>query len=162
FLEKFDEILCGAAADEAGFDAVFPHHAAQIIDESKGNATGSGLERESVFHDARFAQEAGDELGNAQAVGRARELGGAGDDFRGIADRVDFDDVVDIVALNLPGDAGEWHEIIGDDDYVVGIDGVGQGEAEGAAGGLTVGAVSVAKWIGRGRGNDGNVNMHFA
>ena len=87
-----------------------------------------------LLHDSGFAQEASDKFGDAQAIGRARDLRGAGDDLRGIADGVDFDDVVDVVALDLPGNAGERNEIVGDDDDVVGVHGVSKRKAQRAAG----------------------------
>ena len=50
--------------------------------------------------------------------------------------RGNFDDVVHVVALDLPGHARERNEVVGDDDDVVGIDGIGEREAERTAGGL--------------------------
>ncbi len=102
------------------------------------------------------------ELRDTQAVGGARDLGSAGDDLRRIADRFDFNDVVDVVALNLPGNAGERDEIVGDDDDVVGVDGVGERKAERAASRLAVGAVGVAEGVGGRGGDDGNVDVDFA
>ena len=116
---------------------------------------------EAVFHDAGVTEEASHELGDAQAFGRACDLGGAGDDFRGIADGIDLDDVVHVVALNLPGDAGERHQVIGDHDDVVGIHRVGQGEAERTAGRCAVGAVGVAEGIGGRRGDHRDVNVYL-
>ena len=60
----------------------------QVVDEGQRDAAGSGLEGEAVTHDAAVAQEAGNQLGNPQAVGLARDLGGATDDLRGIADGI--------------------------------------------------------------------------
>jgi len=45
--------------------------------------------------------------------------------FAGVADGIDFDYVVNVVTLNLPRDAGEGNQIIGDYDDVVGVSGVG-------------------------------------
>src|SRR5581483_4621560 len=74
----------------------------------------------------------------------------------------DFDDVVDVVALDLPWHAGERNEVVGDNDDAVGVHGVGESKAEGAAGALAVGAVGVAEHVGRGSGDDGDVDVNFA
>ena len=79
-------------------------------------------------------RELGDHLGDQQPVGALRDLGGAGDDLRRVADGWNLHDIVDVVALDLPGNAGEGHQVVGDDDDVVGVEGIGQREAERAAG----------------------------
>ena len=138
------------------------HHAREVVHEGQRDAACAGLEREAVAHDAAVAQEARNQLGNAQAVGTARDLRGAADDLRGIADGIDLDDVVHVVALDLPGNAGERNEIVGDDDDAVGVDGIGQREAQRAAGRLAVRAVGVAEEVGGGRGDDRDVDVDLA
>ena len=84
-------------------------------------------------------------LCDQEAIGRAGDLRGAGDDLRGIADGWDFDHVVNIVALDLPGNAGERNEVVGDDDDLVGVHRVGEREAERTAGGLAVEPLALPK-----------------
>jgi len=45
-------------------------------------------------------------------------------------DGFDFDHVVDVVALDLPRHAGERDQVVGHDDDVVGVGGVGQCETQ--------------------------------
>ncbi len=151
-----------AAAHEARFHAIFFHHAAQVVDERQRDAARTRLEGKSVAHDSRIAQEAGHVLRHPQAVGRARDLRGAGNNLRRIADGIDFHDIIDIVALNLPGNAGEGNQIVGDHDDVVGVDRIGQREAQRSAGRLAVRSIGVAEGIGRGRGDHRDVDVHFA
>ncbi len=134
----------------------------QVVDERERDAARAGLERESIAHDAGIAQEARDKFGDPQAVGRARDLRRARNNLRRIADRVHFHHVVDVVALNLPRNAGERNQIVGDDDDVVGIDRIGQREAQRSAGGLAVRAVAVAEGIRGGRGDHRDVDVNFA
>ena len=74
----------------------------------------------------------------------------------------DLDDVVDVVALNLPGNAREGNEVVGDDDDAVGVNRVGQRESERSAGRRTMRAIGVAEVVGRGRGDDRDVDVHLA
>ena len=87
---------------------------------------------------------------------------GAGDDLRRVADRGHLDHVVHVVALDLPGHAGEGNQVVGDHDDVVGVHGIGQREAERAARRLAQRAGGVAEGVGRGRGDDGDVDVHLA
>ena len=103
-----------------------------------------------------------DQFGDAQAVGRASDLGRARNNFRGIADRVHLNNVVDIVALNLPGHAREGNQIVGDDDNVVGVDRIGKRKAKGSASGFPVRAIAVAEDIRGRRRNDRDVNVNFS
>ena len=62
-----------------------------------------------------------------------------------IADGVNGHHVVDVVPLNLPGNAGERNEIVCHHDYVIGIDGIRQRETQRTTGGLAMRAVTVAE-----------------
>ncbi len=162
FLQHVDQVLGRTAAHEAGLDAGLLHHAREVVDEGQRDAACSSLEGEAVAHDAAVAQKSRDEIRDAQAVGAARDLRGAADDLRRIADGFDFDDVVHVVALDLPGNAGKRNQVVGHHDHAVGIDRVGQREAQRAAGRLAVRAVSVAEEVGGRRGDHRNVDVYFA
>ena len=86
------------------------------------NSASACLERKSIAHDTRVAEKSRDQFGDAQAVGRAGDLGRSLNNFRGVANRVHLHDIVDVIALNLAGHAGEGNEIVGYDDHVVGVD----------------------------------------
>ena len=162
FLQQVDQIFGRAAADKAGFHVGLAHHAGQVIHKRQRDAAGACLEGKAVAHDAAVAQEARYQFGNPQPVGTARDLRGAADDLRGIADGVHFDDIVHVVALNLPGHAGEGHKVVGDDDDAIGINRIGQREAQRAASRLAVRAVGIAEEVRRGRGDDRDVDVHLA
>ena len=82
--------------------------------------------------------------------------------FVGIADGIDGHHVVDVIALNLPGNARKRYKIVGHRDYMIGINGICQREAKRAARGLAVGAVAVAESVRGRRGDHCDVDMHFA
>ena len=124
---------------ESGLYACFLHHALQIIDKGQRDSARPRLERKSVAHDTRGTQELRDILGNQQTVGRARDLRRAGNDFSGIANRIDLHDIVDVISLNLPGDAGKGNEVIGGSDHMIGVDRIRQCESERAASRLPCG-----------------------
>ncbi len=69
---------------------------------------------------------------------------------------------VDVVALDLPRQTGERHEVVGDDDDVVGVDRVGEREAEQTAGRRSAITGGVAEAVGGGRGDDGDVDVDLA
>ena len=81
---------------------------------------------------------------------------------RGIADGVNLDHVVNVVALDLPGNAGERHEIVGHDDDAIGIDGIGERKSQRTACRPSVRAIGVAEEVRCGRGDHGDVNVDFA
>ena len=108
------------------------------------------------------AQEARDQLGNAQTVGTARNLRRAADDLGRIADRIDLDDVIYVVALDLPRNARKRDQVVGDDDDAVGIYRIRQRKAQRAASRLAVRAIGVAEEVRRRRGNHRDVDMDFA
>ena len=85
-----------------------------------------------------------------------------GDNLGWVANGIDGHDVVDIVALNLPGNAGEGNQVVGHSDHLVGIDGIRERKAQRAAGRLAMRAVTVAKRVCGGRGNHGNIDVYFA
>ncbi len=82
------------------------------------------------MHDAGGRDEPRHILRDQQAIGALGDFGRAGDDQRGIANRFDFDDVVHVVALDLPGDAGEGHQVVCHHDHAVGVHRIGQRESE--------------------------------
>ena len=73
--------------------------------------------------------------------------------IEGSPDGVDLDHVVNVVALDLPGNARERNEIVGHDDDAVGIDGIGEGNSQRTACRRSVRAIGVAEEVGCGRGN---------
>ncbi len=98
-----------------------------------------------------------------RAAVRARgDPGGAGDDLARVADRGHLDHDVDVVALDLPRDARERHQVVGDDDDLLGVHRVGEGEAEQAAGGRSAVAGGVAEGVGGGGGDHRDVNPNLA
>ena len=107
FFQQIDEILGRAAAHEAGFHVGLLHHCVRDSRQRPARFRPPRLKGEAVAHDARVAQKSRDEFGDAQAVGGARDLRRAADDLCRIADGVDLDDIVDIVALDLPGTQGK-------------------------------------------------------
>ena len=86
----------------------------------------------------------------------------AGNNLGGIADGVDLDDVIDIVALNLPGNARERNKVVSNGDDMIGVDGIRQRKTERAAGGLAMRAVAVAEGVRGRRGDHGNIDVYFA
>ena len=87
---------------------------------------------------ARVADESRDILGDQQTIRALRDLRGSGDDLLRVSDRVYFDDVIYIVSLDLPGNAWKGDEIIRDDDHMLGVYGVGEGESKRTACGRTM------------------------
>ena len=85
-----------------------------------------------------------------------------GNNLGGIADGIDGDDVVDVVALNLPGNAGEGNQVVGHGDDMIGVDRIRQRKTQRAAGGLAMRAVTVAEGVRRRRSDHGDVDVHFA
>ena len=160
--EHLDEVFRAAAADEAGLDLPLAHVVAEVDGEAEGGAAGAGLEAEAVAHDADVADELGGHFGDHQAVGALGQLGGAGDDLARVADLVEDDDLVHVVALNLPRHAGERHEVVGHHDHVVGVQRIDQAEAEAAARGRAVDAVGVAEGVAGRGGEDGDVDVDLA
>jgi hypothetical protein len=69
---------------------------------------GSCLEGEAVAQDSRITKETGDHLSNQQPVWGTRDLGGAGDDLRRIANRRHLDDKINVISLDLSRNAREW------------------------------------------------------
>ena len=149
-------------ADEPRLHAGLLHHLLQVDGEGESDASGARLEGEAVPHDARVAHEPRHQLGQEEAVGALGDLGGAGDDLARVSDLIHLHHAVHVVALDLPWDGGEGHEVVGDHDDLVGVEGVGQGEVEGAARRRAVHAVGVPERVGAGGGDDGDVHVHLA
>ncbi len=82
--------------------------------------------------------------------------------MRGIADGIDLDHVVNVVALDLPRNAGERNEIVGHHDDAIGVDGIGERESQRAAGRLAVRAVGIAEEVGGGRSDHRDVDVDLA
>ena len=79
-----------------------------------------------------------------------------------VAGALHLDDIVHELALDLPRDARERNEIVRDNDDVIGIDRIGQGKSQRAAGRGPMGAVAVAERVGAGRGDNGDVDLDLA
>src|SRR6185369_2570585 len=124
-VQELDEILGRSTAHKACFHAVFFHHRLEILNKRQGDTTSTGLKRESILHYAGLPQETRNEFGNTQAIWRTRDLSSARDNFRRVANRLNFDDIVHVVSLNVPGNARERNQIVSDDDDVIGVDGIG-------------------------------------
>ena len=162
FLEHFDQVFGGAAANEAGFYSCCDHHFAQIGGEGQGRAACARLKRETVLHDACRPDEFRGQLGDVQPVRRAGEPRGARNDFRRVAHLIHLHHVIDILPHDLPRHTGKRHQVIGDDNRPVRIEGIGQTEAEESARRRTPVAGGVAKGIGGRGGDDGNVDVDLA
>ncbi len=142
--------------------ALGAHQLGEIHGEGEGGAAGPRLEGEAVAHDPGLGAETRGELGDPPAVGALGDPRRPGDDLGRVADRVHLDDEVDVVALDLPGQAGEGHQVVGDHDDLFGVDRIGEGETEQPAGRRTVDAVGVAEEIGGGGGDDRHVDVDLA
>jgi hypothetical protein len=123
---------------------------------------GTGLEREAVAHDTAIPNEPRDVLGDEETVGAARDLRRARHDLRRITDHRNLDDPIHVVALDLPGNARERHEVVRDDDHPVGVHRVGECEAQRPARRRPMRAVGIAEAVRSRRGDDGDVDVHVA
>ena len=94
--------------------------------------------------------------------GGAGQLGRARKDLARVADPVHDHDLIDVVALDLPGGTGEGDEIVRNGDDVVRELRVGDGEAQAATGGRAGRAAQVAELVGGGRADDGDVHADVA
>ena len=124
--QQFHKILSRAATDEPRFHAPFQHHVLEVLDKCQRDPARAGLEREAVAHNPCLAQEARHELGDAQPVGRTSDLSRAGYDPCGIADRINLYDEVNVVTLDLRGNARERNQVVSHNNDLIGVDGIGQ------------------------------------
>src|SRR5665811_1964731 len=93
---------------------------------------------------------------------RQRDLRCAGNDLARIPDRGYLDYIVDVVALDLPWNAGERNETVGHDDDPVRVKGICQGKTQRTAGRFPMGAVGVAEHVCARCGDHGDVDVDFA
>jgi hypothetical protein len=154
-------VLGAAAADKAGFGPGAAHDLGQVDRKGQADAAGAGLKREIGLQDARRLHKACSEVGDQQPVGGAGDGRRTGNDFGRVADARDHHHLIDVVAFNLPRGAGKGLQRVGHHNDVVGVLGVGQGKAEGAAGRRPAHSCAVAKGVGRRRGDDGDVDVHL-
>jgi len=162
FFQHLDQILRRAPTHEARCDARLFHHRLEVLHECQRDAACARLERKTIAQNARTFEEVCHQFADAQPIRRSCDLRGAADDLRRITNTWYFDDVIHIVALDLPRHGRERHEVIGDYEYTVRVHRIRQREAQRSAGALAVGAVGIAEHIRRRRGDYCDINVHFA
>ena len=129
-------------------------------------AAGAHLHGEAVVQITGGLDDVGGGFGDQQLLGVLGIAGGPGHDALGVADVVGHDHIVHLELGDGPGGVGIGHQVVGNDDDVVGIGGVGAGIAQGAAGDavLVVPAVAVGVAVGVAGGStqEGHVNVQVA
>ena len=155
-----------AAQGEAAVDVLVDHLLAQEPGGGQGRAAGAHLHGEAVVQITGGLDDVGGGFGDQQLLGVLGIAGGPGHDALGVADVVGHDHIVHLELRDGPGGVGIGHQVVGDDDDVVGIGGVGAGIAQGAAGDavLVVPAVAVGVAVGvaGGSAQEGHVNVQVA
>ena len=143
--------LAGDAAQrEAAVDVLIQHFLPQEAGGGQGCAAAAHLHGEAVVEIAGGLNDVGGGLGDQQLLGILGVAGGPGHDALGIADVVGQHHIVHVIFGDGPRRVGVGHQMVGDDDHVVGILGVGAGIAQRAAGDaiVIVPAVTVGVAVG--------------
>ena len=144
FLMHGGDLAGDAAQREAAADVLIQHLLPQEAGGGQRRTTAAHLHGEAVVQVARGFNDIGGGLGNQQLLRILGVAGSPGHDALGIADVVGQHHIVHVIFGNGPRRVGIGHQMVGDDDHVIGILGVGAGIAQRAAGNAVVIVPAVA------------------
>ena len=152
-----------AAQSEAAMDILVDHLLPQKPGRGQRSAAAAHLHGEAVVQIAGGFNDIGGGFGDQQFLGVLGVAGGPGHNALGIADILGEHHIVHVVFRNGPRCIGVGHQIVGDDDHIVGVLGISAGIAQRAAGDaviiVTAVSIGVAVGIAGGRSQKRHINM---
>ena len=136
-----------AAQGKAAVDVLIQHFLPQEASGSQGRAAAAHLHGEAVVQVAGGLNDVGGGLCNQQLLGILGVAGSPGHDALGVADVIGEHHIVHIILGNSPRRVGISHQMVGNNDHIVGISGIGTGIAQRAAGNAVIVIPTVAVGI---------------
>lgn len=163
FMLQFADRLSDTAHGYANLDAIFSQMVSQVFGGSNGSPANTGLVDETIFVPRHIGHKISRVFGHEELSLVRCRFGSPRSNLAGIANGVNFDNVVNVRHVNGSRNVGEGNERIGDNDNFVSILGIYGCIAENTAVTAVSAAESpaVAHIIGTRSTNEGNVNMDF-
>ena len=162
FLQHLHRIFIASGTDKPCFPAAFFQDITKINPDGKRRTACTCLIGKAVMNDAGFIAKLCGHLGNEQPVGTFGDLCGSRENLFRNPHLIHFNHIIHIVAVDLPWDTRERHQIVGNNNNLVGILRIGQGKAQQTTCSGPSVAGCIAKRVGRGCSNHSDVDLHFA